>query len=100
MSGRDEAPRLLAESRRVKRYIFRPSGRVRWVVVGRERDYLVLPEAPYCSCDDFYFRVLHRLKPACYHLEAHAIAVREGIYEEIEEEDGWYYRLMDEWSGG
>jgi predicted nucleic acid-binding Zn finger protein len=100
LSGRDEAPRLLAESRRVKRYIFRPSGRVRWIVVGRERDYLVFPEAPYCSCDDFYFRVLHGQKPSCYHLEAYVIAVREGIYEEIEEEDGWYYRLMDEWLGG
>lgn len=92
-----ESPRVLAESGRVKRYIFKPSGRVRWVIVGRERDYLVLPEAPYCSCEDFYFRVLHRQKPRCYHLEALEIARREKIYEEIEEEDSWYDRLMQEW---
>jgi predicted nucleic acid-binding Zn finger protein len=100
LSSRDEAPRLLAESGRVKRYVFRPSGRVKWIVVGRERDYIVLPEAPYCSCDDFYFRVLHRQKPTCYHLQAQAIALSEKFYEEIEEEDGWYYRLMEEWLGG
>jgi len=104
MSGREdsgsslEAPRVLAESGRVKRYVFKPSGRVRWIVVGRERDYLLLPEAPYCSCDDFYFRVLHRQKPRCYHLEAFEIAQREKLYEEIEEEDSWYDRLMNEWT--
>lgn len=92
-----ESPRVLAESGRIKRYVFKPSGRVRWIAVGRERDYLLLPEAPYCSCDDFYFRVLHRLKPKCYHLEALEIARREKLYEEIEEEDSWYDRLMREW---
>ncbi|MCS7145599.1 MAG: hypothetical protein RMJ28_03750 [Nitrososphaerota archaeon] len=103
MSGRDnsgsglESPRILAESGRVKRYVFKPSERVRWIVVGRERDYLILPEAPYCSCDDFYFRVIHGQKPRCYHLEALEIALRERLYEEIEEEDSWYDRLMREW---
>ncbi|MEM0445477.1 MAG: hypothetical protein QW555_05545 [Nitrososphaerota archaeon] len=92
-----ETPRILAESGRVKRYVFMPSGRVRWVVVGRGRDYLILPEAPYCSCEDFYFRVLHNQKPRCYHLEALEIAVREKLYDEIEEEDSWYDKLMSEW---
>jgi hypothetical protein len=30
---------------RVKKYIFHPSGRTVWIVVGRERDYLIMPEA-------------------------------------------------------
>jgi len=94
-----EPPRVIAESGRVKRYVFKPSGRVRWIVVGRERDYILIPEAPYCSCDDFYFRVIHGRKPRCYHLEAVEIAVRESLYEEIEEEDSWHDRLMREWLG-
>jgi predicted nucleic acid-binding Zn finger protein len=43
---------------RVKKYTFKPSGRVVWVVVGKERDYLIMPDAEFCSCDDFYFRVI------------------------------------------
>lgn len=45
---------------RVKKYLFKPSGRIVWIVVGRERDYLVMPAADFCSCDDFYFRVMDR----------------------------------------
>jgi len=43
---------------RVKKYVFKPSGRTVWIVVGKERDYLIMPKAEFCSCDDFYFRVL------------------------------------------
>ena len=45
---------------RVKKYVFKPSGRVVWIVVGKERDYLLLPEAEFCTCDDFYFRALDK----------------------------------------
>ncbi|MEM3745703.1 MAG: hypothetical protein QW323_04330, partial [Candidatus Bathyarchaeia archaeon] len=34
---------------RVKKYIFKPSGRVVWIVIGKERDYLVMPDAVFCS---------------------------------------------------
>lgn len=81
----------------VKRYIFKPSGRVVWVVVGKNRDYLILLKAGYCSCDDFYFRVLSHEKPMCYHLLATKIAYEIGRYEEIHEDDSWYRRLMAEW---
>ena len=53
---------------RVKKYTFKPSGRVVWIVVGRERDYLIMPEAEFCTCDDFYFRVLDKKVHMCYHL--------------------------------
>ena len=36
----------------VKKYIFEPSGREAWVVVGKARDYRVLSEL-YCDCEDF-----------------------------------------------
>ncbi|RLI07875.1 hypothetical protein DRO32_03210 [Candidatus Bathyarchaeota archaeon] len=82
--------------RRVKKYVFRPSGRVVWVVVGREREYVVLPRAPYCSCDDFYFRVLDGRARLCYHIIAQRLAECLNWYEEVEEEDEDYEVLVGE----
>lgn len=82
---------------RVKKYVFKPSGRVIWVVVGRERDYLVMPNAEFCQCDDFYFRVLDREIHMCYHLIAQKIAHILGWYETIEESDELYETLMEDW---
>lgn len=82
---------------RVKKYVFRPSGRVVWIVVGRERDYLIMPEAEFCMCDDFYFRVLDKQVHLCYHLIAQRIARNLGWYETIEEDDSLYEALMSEW---
>jgi len=82
---------------RVKKYTFKPSGKVVWVVVGKERDYLIMPEAEFCTCDDFYFRVLDRKVHLCYHLIAQKIANSLGWYEPIEESDELYETLMQEW---
>jgi predicted nucleic acid-binding Zn finger protein len=82
---------------RVKKYVFKPNDRVVWIVVGKERDYLLMPEAEFCSCDDFYFRVLDREIHLCYHLIAQKIANILEWYETIEEHDELYESLMDEW---
>jgi predicted nucleic acid-binding Zn finger protein len=82
---------------RVKKYVFKPSGRTVWIVVGKERDYLIIPEAEFCSCDDFYFRVLDKEIHLCYHLLAQKLANNLGWYETIEEHDELYNSLMDEW---
>jgi predicted nucleic acid-binding Zn finger protein len=82
---------------RVKRYVFKPSGRTVWIVIGRERDYLIMPEAEFCSCDDFYFRVLDKKIHLCYHLIAQKIARNLGWYETLEENDELYNTLMNEW---
>lgn len=82
---------------RVKKYVFKPSIRVVWIVVGKERDYLLMPEAEFCSCDDFYFRVLDREIHLCYHLIAQKIASILEWYETIEERDELYDSLMKEW---
>jgi predicted nucleic acid-binding Zn finger protein len=82
---------------RVKKYVFKPSDKVVWIVVGKERDYLLIPEAEFCSCDDFYFRVLDREIHLCYHLIAQKIANILGWYETIEERDELYDSLMNEW---
>ncbi len=82
---------------RVKKYIFKPSGKVVWIVVGKERDYLIMPNAEFCTCDDFYFRVLDREVHLCYHLIAQKIAKNLGWYENIESHDELYESLMMEW---
>jgi len=82
---------------RVKKYVFRPSGRIVWIVVGKERDYLIMAQADFCTCDDFYFRVLDRQIHLCYHLIAQKIANALGWYELIDERDELYDSLMKEW---
>ena len=82
---------------RVKKYVFKPGGRIVWIVVGKERDYLIMPEAEFCTCDDFYFRVLDRKVHLCYHLIAQKLAKNLNWYENIEEHDELYDSLMDEW---
>jgi len=82
---------------RVKKYIFHPSDRVVWIVVGRERDYLIMPEAEFCTCDDFYFRVLDRKVHMCYHVLTQKIAQNLGWFEVFEEHDDCLEMLMNEW---
>jgi predicted nucleic acid-binding Zn finger protein len=82
---------------RVKKYVFKPSGKTVWIVVGRERDYLIMPEAEFCTCDDFYFRVLDREVHLCYHLIAQKLAKNLDWYEAIDEHDELYESLMNEW---
>lgn len=82
---------------RVKKYIFNPSRRVVWIVVGREREYQIMPAAGFCSCDDFYFRVIDREVNICYHLIAQKISEALELFDEIEEEDRLYECLMEEW---
>jgi len=82
---------------RVKKYVFKPSGRIVWIVVGKERDYLLMPEAEFCTCDDFYFRVLDREVHLCYHLIAQKIANILKWYDAVEERDKLYDSLMKEW---
>ncbi|MEM1586084.1 MAG: hypothetical protein QXX99_02580 [Candidatus Bathyarchaeia archaeon] len=82
---------------RIKKYIFKPSGRVVWIVVGKRRDYLVMPDAVFCTCNDFYFHVMSQKAYLCYHLIGQKIAESLGKYDVIEESDELYDFLMREW---
>ena len=82
---------------RVKKYVFRPSGRVVWIVLGRERDYLIMPKVEFCTCDDFHFRVLDKKVHMCYHLLTHKLAQNLGWFTTIVESDECYNMLMNEW---
>lgn len=81
----------------VKKYIFKPSGRIVWIVVGREKEYFLIPEF-YCQCDDFYINVVIRRKVnLCYHILAQAIAEQLGRFEKFEAPDSDFIRLNSEW---
>jgi predicted nucleic acid-binding Zn finger protein len=56
-----------------------------------------MPEAEFCTCDDFYFRVLDRQVHLCYHLIAQKLAKNLEWYEAIEDHDEIYDSLMAEW---
>jgi predicted nucleic acid-binding Zn finger protein len=89
----------LVYTKRVKKYIFKPSCRVLWVVSGRRDDYQVIPEANFCSCNDFYFRVIGGKKRVCYHLIAQKIAEALKMYEEKELSNSDHEKIMRKWRG-
>ncbi|MHA1348701.1 MAG: hypothetical protein ACTSQM_02950 [Candidatus Odinarchaeia archaeon] len=81
----------------VKKYVFKPSGRVEWIVVGVNRDYLIIPDF-YCSCRDFYVNVVTRKKAKfCYHILAKFLAESLNLYHTYHVEDDKYEVLMKEW---
>ncbi len=81
--------------RRVKKYVFQPSGRIVWIVVGKEREYLVMPAAEYCTCDDFYFQ-FHQ-GHLCYHIVAQKLAEATSQFDLIEDDDQLFDILIKEW---
>jgi len=83
------------KERRIKKYVFKPSGRIVWIVVGKEREYLVMPAAEFCSCEDFYFQF--DKGHLCYHIIAQKLAEASGRFDLIEGEDHFYEVLIREW---
>lgn len=89
----------LLKERRVKKYVFKPSGKTMWIVVGKEREYIIYPAVGYCSCDDFFFAVMDGKALACQHLIAQRLAEVLCDYETVEAEDQLFNSLMEEWRG-
>ena len=85
------APALgIVDARNVTSYRFNPSGRTIWVVRGRKGEYQVVPESMFCSCDDYYFRVMDNKKQLCYHLVAQQIAEAMGRFDSSDLPDSRY----------
>jgi len=80
---------------RVKKYLFQPSGRIVWIVVGKQRDYLVMPAIDYCSCYDFFFQFDRG--HVCYHIIAQKLAEATGKFDMFEDDDQFYSVLIKEW---
>lgn len=92
----DKSWKLVTENR-IKKYVFKPSNRTLWVAIGQNAEYLIYSHAEYCSCSDFYFRVLDNEKAYCYHLLAQKIAEVLNHYDLIEEDDEAYEALLEIW---
>jgi predicted nucleic acid-binding Zn finger protein len=80
---------------RIKKYVFKPSNRIVWIVVGKHRDYLVMPIIYYCSCDDFYYQFDRG--HVCYHIIAQKLAEATGRFDLFEDEDRLFDILILEW---
>lgn len=79
----------------VKEARFVPSGRKVNTVVGRFGDEFIDVERPYCSCSNFFFRVMGGREETCYHLLSYRIATKTGrvdVTEFSDEEYGPYLR--------
>jgi len=87
----------LIEKKRIKKYRFSPSGRVIWAVKGRKAEYQVIPDSNFCSCDDYYFRVIDRKRQLCYHIIAQRLADVMERYTLEELPDSAYGRIADRW---
>ena len=92
----NEAMRLV-DQRRVSEVRFAPSGRVIWVVKGRKKDYQVVPRSMFCTCDDYYFRVMGRKKQLCYHLIAQHLAEALGMQSRSDSVDTEYADFTAKW---
>ncbi len=81
--------------KRVKAYIFKPDIGPFYVVVGEEKDYLVIPEADYCSCKAMSKRMGVKRAP-CYHLIALELAKALNLVDKILTDYEFYDLFMSE----
>jgi len=96
-SKRFENAMNLVDKNRVKKYMFKPSDRVIWTVLGRKGEYQVIPETNFCNCDDYYFRVIDREKTLCYHIIAQRFAEALGRYTVKKLPDRAYGSVTEKW---
>jgi predicted nucleic acid-binding Zn finger protein len=78
----------------VKAHLFTPSGRTIYTVVGSGRDEFIDPEKPYCSCSNFYFRVMDGKREYCYHILSYKIALEAGKIDHVTFNDDEYLDFL------
>jgi predicted nucleic acid-binding Zn finger protein len=91
-----EASKLVDQGK-VLQVRFSPSHRTIWVVKGRRADYQVVPESMFCTCDDYYFRVMGRKKQLCYHLVAQLLAEALDKQQQADMQDSSYAGFTAKW---
>lgn len=96
-AGRFENALSLVENGKVRKYAFSPSGRVIWTVTGRKAEYQVIPDSNFCSCDDYYFRVVDQRRQLCYHIIAQRLADVLERYKLEKLLDSAYSRITEKW---
>ena len=99
-ANRFENALTLIKAKQVKKYVFSPSGRVIWSVRGRKAEYQVIPDSNFCSCDDYYFRVIDRKRQLCYHIIAQRLADALEEYDLEKLSDSSYSKITERWHAG
>ena len=85
------------EEGKVVRYHFQPSESKTWIVRGKRRQYMIIPDI-YCTCRSFYQEVvISRETTMCYHLLAQKIAETRGQYSQQQASDAERRELFVEW---
>ena len=73
--------------RDITKYIYKPSNRVIWTVIGENDEYFIYPKI-YCSCIDFYKRVIiEKKRQFCKHIIAQIIGEALNKYKIVENDD-------------
>lgn len=88
----------LTGGEKVLKYHFSPSGRTIWVVTGRGREYQILPDSSFCTCDDYYFRVMEQKKQLCYHIIAQRLSEAMGRFLVTEMIDSRYPEITSKFA--
>jgi predicted nucleic acid-binding Zn finger protein len=87
----------IVEDGDVVKYQFNPSETTTWVVQGRKRQYMTIPNT-YCTCRSFYQDVvISRETNMCYHLLAQKIAEVRNQYETRRATDTDRRQLYVDW---
>lgn len=85
------------EDGKVVKYMFSPSDSSTWIVRGRKREYMVIPDI-YCTCRSFYQEVvISRDTNMCYHLLAQRIAELRRLHETRKATDQDRRQMYVEW---
>jgi len=82
----------LVKHGKVRRYVFKPSGKVVWTVTGETDEHLIYEAVGYCHCKDFNFKF--DTGYICQHIIAQKLAERKGRFERVEMKDGDYGKFM------
>ncbi len=88
----------LVDDQKVTRYLFNPSGRTIWVVQGKHGEQQVLPGSMFCTCDDYFYRVMGGKKQVCYHIIAQQLAEALGKYKTSDLGDQDYSQITSKWT--
>jgi len=82
--------------RGIKKNIYKPSNRIVWTAMGKNKEYLIYPKL-YCSCQDFYKNVvIKRKRSFCKHLLAQTICEALNNYEGCEINDSEFKDFIQE----
>ena len=85
------------EAGKVKKYVLKDAEIVRWIVVGNEKDYIIIDDN-YCSCYDFFHRVLLLQEiDKCYHLLAKMVAEKAQKFDTFEITFQEFLKFLREW---